>query len=104
LYEDLALSWWVPEEKFTDFLKATGQKGFRGILRPEWMLAFAALTMLDNTGAYLEEIRFTAGGASPADLCSSIEATFRSGFNGSPLLLEPIEENEQVRTRVRVFG
>ena len=95
---------WLPEERRGDFLAAAADRGARGAIDPSLVRSLAVLSMLDGTGAYLEEVSWLEGSSSslPAD-CDAIRATLADAFGGTPLLLQPLDEDGVERTRVRSF-
>jgi hypothetical protein len=102
LYESLVFPW-IPEQGVADFVRAAGRRGFRTAVGAELIRSLAVLSMLNGIGAYLEEANLIGAASTLAEDSDQIRATLENAFGGTPLLLEPLFENGQDRTRVRAW-
>jgi hypothetical protein len=102
LYESLVFPG-VSKQAKADFAQAAGKRGFRTAVGAELIRSLAVLSLLDGTGAYLEEANLVGASSTLTEDSDRIKATLEDAFGGTPLMLEPLIEGGEERTRVRAW-
>lgn len=98
-YADLGLPW-LPESRRPDFITSARRRGFRGAVDPALIRSLAVLSMLDSSKIFLEEASFSEGSGDLEADCEALCSTFENDFGGTPIALEPVRDEEQVRSRI----